>query len=159
MPRTFGEGSGNERSSTLRTTSAKRVASRSVLVAAQCVYQSASRTRSELRERRGEHEKERDHVRQHGVGAGPAPELRHQSAREADAAAEPRARAELANAHVGGQPGGAPTDAQRTTSSSERAASASHEVERLRQRRVLGVERLGDEDEPHQTIVRSTSFR
>ena len=112
-----------------------------------------------LRERRSEDEEERDHVRQHGVGPRGPPKLRCQRPREADASAEPRARAELAHAHVRGQPA-VRTDRRAEDDELVRArCERVDEVERLRERGVLGVERLGDEDEPHQAIVRSTSSR
>ena len=126
MPRTFGEGSGNERASTLRTTSAKRVASRSIRPACQCVYQSASRTPSGFASGAARTRKSGTMCASTASGRGPAPEApppaRGRSGRRVRAAS-PRRTARTRT--LAGNPECAPTDAQRTTSSSERAASAS----------------------------------
>ena len=87
-PRTFGVASGKLAVSTLSTTSASRVASRSDRLACQCVYQSSSGTRRDARQRRGEREKRRDHVHEHRVGAA--------QRRQRAPARRPRARPSLA---------------------------------------------------------------
>ena len=109
------------------------------------------RTPSGLASGAGEEHVERDHVREHGVGTRLPSQLGRELAQEAERPTRARAGAEGRRTRTfAGSVGCEPTDWQSTTSSSTRAASARDEVERLCEHRVLGVERLRDEDEPHQ---------
>ena len=116
----------------------------------------------DLGERRGQHEVDRAHVRDHRVRPRPPQQLRHERAHVAQAAAELRPRAERAQRAVGRQVVRA--DAVRDH---DQLVAALRERPQLRdggtQNRVVRVDGLGHEDEAHQRrasdSVRSTSER
>ena len=101
-----------------------------------------------LRERRGQDQEERDHVRQHRVRPRAAPQLVRKRPLEADPSADAAGGAEGANAHVRRQvmaSDGVAEDGDRLAPRRERA----NDVHRLRQHRMVGVDGLRDEDEAH----------
>ena len=130
---------------------ASGVASRSARPAFQCVYQSSERDPQRLRERRRRAATksgtmcDEDGVRPRLPWRSSAASAR--SNRSLAPGAMPRRRS--ANAHVRGQLVPARRESQITTTSSQRRASARDDVDRLRERGVVGVDGLGDEDEPH----------
>ena len=106
-----------------------------------------------LRERRQQHQEERHHVDEHGVRA--ARELAACCPREPQPATGARACAE-----------GRQLDRRRQVVSPDRAAEdvhgveavgeGPHEVDRLGERGMVGVDRLRDEEQPHQRTVPAT---
>ena len=160
----FGVASGNEPLPTLRTTSTSGIASRSERPACQCVYQRRIGTRSTFVKRSRQQHEQRHHVHDDGIRSCASRQQRSRGgASETHAAPEARAGAEGPERDVAGQvvpPHRVADDGDRLATRGQRA----HEIDGLRQYRVVCVHRLGDEDEPHgqravPAIAASTSAR
>ena len=108
---------------------------------------------SRLRERREQDEEERHHVDERGVGA--ARDLAARRSRETQASPDPGPRAEGRELDIRRQvvaPDRAAQDADRL----EAAGESADEVDRLREGGMVGVDRLRDDEEPHQRAVPAT---
>ena len=150
IPRSLGVGSGKDCSSTLSTTSARRVARRSDRPARQCVYHRPSGIRCSLQSGAAR-------VRNTGtmwastalgrlsVRAG-APRRRHVRTRRRGRPARPAPKVRKRTfAAQSWRPTRSQNDDHLVAATSE---SLDH-VDRLRERRVIGVDDLGDEDQTH----------
>ena len=132
IPRSFGVGSGKDSSSTLSTTSARRVARRRDRFARQCVYQRPSGIRYSLQS--GEARVRNTGTMWARTASGrSAPRRNSETNRRSNASPRPaREPAPKASSRTFDAHRCRPTRSQRTTTSSQRRARAVDHVDRLR---------------------------